>query len=131
MLNADVSLALVLTAEDPSSLYFDKFLRTGVRDCPDVAERFPAMTDWTGIAGLKSRIAALAGVANANVLLSSRSASLMRLAAWLLCRGCRHMLTTDLSWPGYQRILLQEAERTARRVTVVPIRRELYLSESI
>jgi hypothetical protein len=46
----------------------------------------------------------------------------MKLAARTLFHLCRNDLTTDLGWPGYHDILLAEARRANRAVTVVPIR---------
>ena len=55
------------------------------------------------------------------VLLASRSAVLLRLAARLMFRLCRNVLTTDLNWPHWQAIVLEEAARTGQKVTVASV----------
>jgi hypothetical protein len=52
----------------------------------------------------------------------NRSALLMKFASRLLFQRCRNVLVTDLGWPPYRAILDQEATRTSRRVTALPIR---------
>jgi hypothetical protein len=113
-----------LAAEEPSSLYFEQFLRSGYSAWPDsYQQRFPALSRWPGIAGLQTRLKQLAGgPASDQVLISSRSAELMKLAARVLCKSCRGIFTTDFSWPTYQNILQHEAKRTDNRVHVASLR---------
>jgi histidinol-phosphate/aromatic aminotransferase/cobyric acid decarboxylase-like protein len=113
-----------LAAEEPSSLYFEDFLRSGYSAWPDSYQRrFPDLSSWPGIAGLQTRLKQLAGgPASDQVLISSRSAELMKLAARVLCKTCRGIFTTDFSWPTYQNILQHEAKRTGNRVHVASLR---------
>ena len=115
-----------LTAEDPSSLYFEKFLRDGVDACPEIADRFPGLAHWHGIVDLKRRLASMAGDPDQlRVLLANRSAELMRLAARCQFQVCRNVLVTDLSWPNWLAILKEEAERAGGRVTMAHISRSI------
>ena len=115
-----------LTAEDPSSLYFEKFLRDGVDACPEIADRFPGLAHWHGIADLKRRLASMAGDPDQlRVLLANRSAELMRLAARCQFQVCRNVLVTDLSWPNWLAILKEEATRAGGRVTMAHISRAI------
>lgn len=115
-----------LTAEDPSSLYFEKFIRDGVDACPEIADRFPGLAHWHGIADLKRRLASMAGDPDRlRVLLANRSAELMRLAAHCQFQVCRNVLVTDLSWPNWLAILKEEATRAGGRVTMAHISRAI------
>lgn len=115
-----------LTAEDPSSLYFEEFLRDGVDACPEIADQFPGLAHWHGIADLKRRLASMAGDPDQlRVLLANRSAELMRLAARCQFQVCRNVLVTDLSWPNRLAILKEEAARAGGRVTMAQISRSI------
>lgn len=116
-----------LTAEEPSSLYFEKFLQQGFHAWPDsYRNRFPALESWQGVAGLKQSLARLVGQPrDCRVLLANRSAQLMKLAARLLFRRCRNVLVTDFNWPSYQSFLCAEATRTGNTITTVPVRETL------
>ncbi len=109
-----------LAAEEPSSLYFEEFLRSGFDAWPnDYQRRFPALSYWPGIAGLKRRLNRFAGAPDSNhCLIANRSAQLMTLAARILSSTCRHIFTTDFNWPTYQNILQHEANRSGNRVHV-------------
>ena len=113
--------------EEAASLYFDQFLRTGVRDWPaSLRRRFPALQAWQGISHLKDDLRRPVGAsAQSNVLLASRSAQLMRLAAKLLFRLCRNVLVTDLSWPSYRQILERVGGTAENRLTTLQLRRSL------
>ena len=113
-----------LTAEEPSSLYFEKFLRDGSNAWPESnSQRFPALSTWRGIAELKQTIRSVVSArADAPVLLANRSAQLMQLSAGLLFRLCRNVLTTDTCWPSYHALLTRAADRTGNTVTTVPVR---------
>lgn len=116
-----------LTAEEPSGLYFERFLRDGHAALPDCySQRFRSLKCWRGISGLKQSLVRLADSApDCHVLLANRSTQLMELAALAQFRLCRRVLTTDLNWPAYQEILRREAVRTGGSVEVVPLRRRL------
>ena len=113
--------------EEAASLYFDQFLRTGVRDWPEsLRRRFPALQAWQGISQLKDDLRRpVEASAQWNVLLASRSAQLMKLAARLLFRLCRNVLVTDLSWPSYREILERVRDSAKNRLTTLPLRRTL------
>ena len=113
-----------LAAEEPSSLYFEDFLRSGFSAWPDhYQHRFPALSRWPGIAGLKGQLNRFAGASDSSrVLIASRSAALMTLAARVLSKTCGNIFTTDFSWPTYQNILLHEANRSGNRVHVAQLR---------
>jgi hypothetical protein len=113
-----------LAAEEPSSLYFEEFLRHGFEEWPSsYRHRFPGLATWRGVGGLKKSLRALAGAPDDwNVLLAGRSLSLVKLAARRMFRVCRNVLTTDLSWPTYQQVIERNARRRVAAVTVVPLR---------
>lgn len=113
-----------LTAEEPSSLYFEEFLQHGFEAWPgSYQNRFPALEAWHGVAGLKHSLARLVGQPrDCRVLLANRSAQLMKLTARLLFRRCRNVLVTDFNWPSYQSFLAAEATRTGNTVTTVSVR---------
>ena len=116
-----------LSAEEPSSLYFEEFLREGFAAWPlSYQHRFPGLSTWTGIAGLKHSIRRLAGAPdNWQVLLAGRSLSLVQRASNCLFRVCHNVLATDLSWPTYQQVVDGKANRTGNRITTVPLRDEI------
>lgn len=116
-----------LTAEEPSSLYFEKFLRDGCDAWPArYRERFPALTTWHGVSELKQTLRSVVGARpDAPVLLANRSAQLMQLSARILFRLCRNVLTTDTSWPSYVSLLNRIADRTGNSVTTVAVRQSI------
>ncbi len=121
-----------LAGEEAGTLYFERFLKRGFDAWPEfLRKRYPALHRWRGVSYLKRGLKRLVDAApDSQVLLANRSAELMRLAGSLLFGRCRNVLTTDLSWPNYERILRREARRTDCRVTRVPLRR-LLLRERI
>ena len=112
-----------------ASIHFTDFLWHGQNACPQtLADRFPAFSDWDGVAGLKRSLCNLVTLPKrTKALLAGRSAQLMKLSAMLLCRPCRNILVTDLGWPPYHAILNSECQRTNRRLTIVDLRRDLLL----
>ena len=116
-----------LASEGFLTLYFREWLEGGTEALPDgVQRRSSPLSGWRGIKSLKQDLKRLAGAApDSHVQVAGRSAQLMKLAAKLLFERCRNVLTTDLSWPTYQRILEAEARRTGRRVTRVALRLKL------
>lgn len=116
-----------LASEEPSSLYFEEFLRAGFSAWPaSYQERFPGLNSWAGVRGLKHSIRQLANAASdCQVLLASRSLSLVQIASSCMFRTCRNVLTTDLSWPTYQEVLKRKASTTGNRITLVPLRDEI------
>jgi len=116
-----------LSAEEPSSLYFEQFLRDGFEAWPTFyQERFPGLRTWTGVSGLKRSIRRLVNASDDwQVLLASRSLSLVHLASSCMFRVCRNVLATDLSWPTYERAMETKALRTGNRITAVPLRDDI------
>lgn len=116
-----------LTAEEPSGLYFEQFLKDGADAWPTViARRYPGLNCWQGIAALKQSLLKLVGSPpDGQVLLASRSAQLMELAAISQFRVCRRVLTTDLSWPAYDEVLRRQALSRNARVETIPLRQSI------
>ncbi len=116
-----------LTAEQPSSLYADRFLAEGIQAAPDSwIERFPGLGRWRGIAELKKKVLVAADAPSEHeVAIASRSTLLMRTAASAMYRLCRNVLVTDLNWPAYQAEVANTAARTHQRYTVFSCRNEL------
>lgn len=115
---------VALAGDEGGGLYLDRFLAGGLPACPDpFAARYPGLAGWRGIGGLKADLRSLAdGRSDLPVLLASRSASLVKLAARLLFHPCRNVLTTDLDWPVYAATLAAEASRGGRTITTVAVR---------
>jgi hypothetical protein len=113
-----------LAGIEGGSLYFDGFLRRGFEAWPSrVRKGYSGLCHWHGIGELKQALRTLAGMPpDRKVLLASRACQLMRLAARLLCLTCRRVLVSDLTWPGYARILKQEARRTAAELVELELR---------
>ena len=116
-----------LAAEQPSTLYFERFLSDGFSGWPAEYQRcYPSLVRWHGIDALQRQLADLIAPGTAGHLhLASRSSALMRQAARLLCRSCRNICTTDLSWPAYQRILRREARRSGSAITTIHVRNSI------
>jgi hypothetical protein len=113
-----------LVAEEPFSLYGEQLLLGGFSAWPaSYRRRFPGLRTWQGVVALKSALRRLLGApADWPLLLASRSAVLMQLAARAMFRRCRRVLTTDLSWPAYQDIVDEEARSTGSAVLRVHVR---------
>ena len=110
-----------------ASILFNEFLWNGLEACPrGLAERFPALAAWKGVARLKQALCGLTTLpSRSEALLAGRSTQLMKLAATLLCRPCRHLLVTDIGWPPYHAVLDRECRRTNRQMTSVQLCRDL------
>ncbi len=115
---------VALAGDEGGGLYLDHFLNSGLAACPaSFAARYPGLAGWRGMGGLKADLRSLAdGRPDLPVLLASRSASLVKLAARLLFHPCRNVLTTDLDWPVYSATLAAEAKRGNRIITAVAVR---------
>lgn len=113
-----------LTAEEPSTLYFEEFLKHGYKAWPNCyLSHFPALKTWGGVRALKQSLRQLAGAPERwNVLLASRSLSLVQMAARSMFQICRHVLTTDLSWPTYQDAVSRQALPAGAQITIAPLR---------
>lgn len=105
-------------------MYSASLLREGIDAWPQaVKDRYPGFSSWAGIEALQLGVAQHFGSPSAKeVLLASRSAVLLRLAARLMFRLCRNVLTTDLNWPHWQAIVLDEAARCGQTVTVASVK---------
>ena len=111
-----------LAAAEAGSARFDRFLARGADGLPHPTD-YPGLGCWRGLEGLKASLRALAGAGpDQPVLLASRSARLMGIAARLFFGPCRNVLATDLGWPPYHDILGREARRAGRSVTLLPLR---------
>ena len=113
--------------EEGASLYFDQLLTGGTAAWPaSLRRRFPALQSWQGISHLKEALRRPAGAsAQWQVLLASRSAQLMKLAAELLFRLCRNVLVTDLTWPSYRYILDRTGGRAENQLTTLSLRKRI------
>ena len=111
-----------LAAEDPS-LYSLAFLRHGADVWPEsVRVSYPELARWQGVSNLRRMFAESFLVADPQqVFLANRTAQLVRLAARVMFRQCRHVLTTDMNWPAWQAIVEDEAIRQGRRTTQIPL----------
>ncbi len=116
-----------LSAEEPFSLYFERFLRNGFESWPESYQRrFSGLKGWTGIESLKQGIRRVAGARDeSQVVIASRSLWLVRSAARAAYKTCSRLLTTDLSWPSYQSVFEREAARTGRELHCIPIRHDI------
>ena len=117
-----------LTAEEPSTLYFEEFLKHGYNAWPNCYQsRFSALDTWGGVRALKQSLHQLAGAPeDSNVLLASRSLSLVQLAARSMFQTCRHVMTTDLSWPTYQDAVSRQALAAGAQITTAPLRDAIF-----
>ena len=85
---------------------------------------FPPCRAWQGISHLKEALRRPGRCsAQWQVLLASRSAQLMKLAAELLFRLCRNVLVTDLTWPSYRLILDRAGGRAENQLTTLSLRK--------
>lgn len=127
-----LQIAFARFASDPQGLlYFREFLSHGSEGGPCSRRiKLLGLDAWRGLGGLTRSIRVLTGApSGSEVLFASRSATLMRLAAQRLVSACQRVLTVDLLWPPYRRIL-NEACRQARVTTVVcPVRTASLLNE--
>lgn len=118
--------------EHGCTLYFSQLLKDGYSSWPSaLRQRYPGLSNWEGVASFKENLRQLAEAnRDAEVLLTSRPASLMKCAARLLTGPCRNVLVTDSVWPAYKHILNRELQGACTEFSVVAIRRKT-LRESI
>ncbi len=121
-----------LTSEEAGSLYLEHFLRGGFSAWPhSLQERYPSLRHWQGVTSLQGDFSQLTGSSiDAGLLLAQRSAVLLKLAAQLLRQRCRHILTTDLSWPCYQQSLHRQTFLNGCGLTQLPLRRFLFETQA-
>lgn len=104
-------------------MYCERFFRDGSRAWRDAQQRkYPGFDSWEGVESFKTLLADRFSIASAqDVFLANRSAQLVRIAARLMFRTCRNVLTCDLNWPRWQSIVVNEAARSGQRITVTPL----------
>ncbi len=119
-------------AEEVCPPDFVDFLRLGADACPaDFRDRYPELSRWSGVTGLKSRLRDLAhSPTDLSVLLANRSAQLMKFASRWLFRPCENVLVIDATWPAYRAILETECRLTGRRISTVAIHEVVMQSAS-
>ncbi len=119
-------------AEHGCTLYCSAFLKCGFTHWPTAFQkRYSGLKHWNGVCQFRDELRHLAGAdRESEVLLSSRSAVLVKFAARLLSGPCRNVLITDTIWPAYKNILQREFGNGDCRFTQIPVRRKL-LRESI
>lgn len=116
-----------LASQPDGLLYFADFFRGGYDAWPDqLRRRYPDLRRWQGVAGLGAAVKRLVGAGpHADVLLASRSASLLRLAACTVADRYGELVTVDLLWPPYRRILADVCRQTGARLSVIRLRRHV------
>jgi hypothetical protein len=113
-----------LTGEFGCTLYFERLLR---RATASLTPDFPALAPWKGLAELKLALAKLVTRPESPFsLLAGRTAKLFELGTKQLARSCQRILVTDLTWPGYLKILRREARRQGRRIVAVQCRKLIF-----
>jgi hypothetical protein len=113
--------AFARLAGDPNGLlYFSEFFRAGFHAWPDrMRRRFPQLAPWAGLADLKLQLRNLIGANEADdVLLAGRSRALLHQTLSSMMLHCERVLTVDLLWPPYRK-LLELACRSARKDLIV------------
>lgn len=120
-----------------SPLYAMQLLTEGFPNWPStLRQQYPGLVHWRGVSHFKNGLRQIAGAGHeSEILLASRTASLMKFAARLMTGPCRNILTTDTCWPAYKNILNHEVQRTGNRITEIPVRekilRQSYSKQSI
>lgn len=111
-----------LAADDPS-LYSLRFLKEGAAVWPiDVQQEFPILSQWQGIEALKRQFAAAFGLLDGTrIFLANQTARLVRISARVMFRQCTRVLTTDLNWPAWQSIVMDEGQQHGRQVVEAAI----------
>ena len=112
-------------ASDPRSLlYFQEFISTGVpKSLPALELALGAFDAWHGVQGLEQAVRHLVGAPeHSKVFMASRSATLMKLAAKSIASQCQRVLTIDLLWPPYRRILIDAVRNKNKAVHICPLR---------
>lgn len=115
-----------------ATLYLTDFLRDGFQALPSrIGNAYSGLADWSGTGSMVASLRRIAAASpKSHVVVASRAASLMKVAARLLVRLCSNILVTDLSWPTYDHILRKAASHRGYRITTVPVRRRV-LREAI
>ena len=113
-----------LFGDTPSAPDLKSFLLNGVQGGDSYKKRLlEDLEDWQGIQNFKSELVReIEDVCERNVLLASRSRTLMRFGMRMLFRNCRRCLTVDLCWPTYKQDLTHCAQLMGGDVINVPLR---------
>jgi hypothetical protein len=119
-----------LASQLGSSLYWERFLTQGYGALPpSLRRRSPALSCWSGLAGLKHGLAEFASLpAGGKVLLAGQSCTLITLAAECLFQKCTRVLATDLEWPPYLAILKRIAVRHGKTLCVLSLRHQVLIA---
>jgi len=112
------------SGENGCSLYFDRLLQRGFAGWPHSLQmRYPGLKTWAGLGEMFAAAAkAVTLPEEGKMLLAGRSAALVRLGARVLFRHAKRVLTVDLLWPEYARILGQEQRKAGGEVVTLPLR---------
>ncbi len=113
-----------LFGDTPCAPELKSFLLEGIQCIDNVdADQQVQLEDWQGLQSFKAELAREIDAASAqNVVLASRSRSLMRFGMRMLFRNCRRCLTVDLCWPTYKQDLTHCAQLMGCDVINVPLR---------
>ena len=105
-----------------ANAYFDTFLYGGSSALKDPYE-FGDLSSWQGTEGFKRDIKRHFFSSDlGEIVLASRTASLMSLAAKMLFARCRNVLVTDLNWNSFTPILTASIPNANCSVTEVRIK---------
>lgn len=113
-----------LACDSEAPLYFHSFVRDGHSAWPDwLRDKHPDLASWQGLKGLADSLRQLLGAKpHSGVLVASRSASLFELAIGELASRCDCLVTTDLLWPPYRKLLEGVCRRSRMQLAVARLR---------
>ncbi len=116
-----------LSVDDPS-LYCEKLFREGAGCWPEKRlAQYPSFQNWHGLQSLQRWFAQHFFVDNPeNVFFASRSVQLVRIAARLMFRSCRNVLTCDMNWPHWQHLVADEAARSGQSISVAAVQSAVF-----
>ncbi|QDV42486.1 Aminotransferase class-V [Stieleria neptunia] len=107
-----------------ASPLMDTLLQDGGEAWPETVQReFPELSSYPGIPGFRRRLLETLGCEDwQRLVLGTSSNSLIRIASQLLFGPCERVLTTDLAWPVYRKVLERCAADRSRTLHVIPLR---------
>lgn len=116
-----------LMSEEGLSGCLDELLSGGFDAWPEsLGRRYRGLRDWRGVRELKESLRRLLlAPPETRVFLASRSSALMKLTARAFFLQCRRVLVTDLTWPGYAKLLERERTRIGRKVETLSVRSKI------
>ncbi len=120
-----IQIQFARLASDPQGLlYFGEFLSSGLLGGSLSSwQAVDPHQHWNGVQGLQKSLRYLVNApGEAEVLLASRSATVMHIAAQQLAKHCDRVLTADLLWPPYRRILVDAFRRTSKSIRICSLR---------